>query len=86
MQLAEITQLIGDLQKVVDADPAAAAQKISELKTKFQSLPPDQQQQVKAAIEELRGRAQSLPPELQQQLADIAETVRGAAPGGPASG
>ena len=84
MQLGEITQLIGDLQQAVDKDPAAAAQKIADLKARYASLPPDQQEQVKQQIESLRARASTLPPELQQQLRDIADTVRGAAPGSPA--
>src|SRR5215510_9874409 len=81
MQIAEITQLIGDLQKTVDSNPQAAAQKVTELKAKFASLPPDQQEQVRQQIEQLRSKASSLPPELQDQLRDIASTVRGAAGG-----
>jgi hypothetical protein len=82
MDIAEVTQLIGDLQAKVEADPAGAAQKIAELKEKFSTLPPEQQEQVQAALAQLRERAQNLPPELQQQLGDIASTIRSAAPSG----
>jgi hypothetical protein len=89
MDIADVTQLIGDLQAKVESDPAGAAQKIAELKDKFATLPPEQQEQVQAAISELRQRAQNLPPELQQQLGDIASTIRGASsqvPGGTPGG
>jgi hypothetical protein len=82
MQLGEITQMIGDLQNAVNSDPAAAAQKIADLKSKVASLPPEQQEQVRKAVEELRAKASNLPPELQQQLADIGNTIRGASQGG----
>jgi hypothetical protein len=75
MASADIAQLINDLQTAVTNNPAAAAQKVADLKAKYAMMPPDQQEQVKKAIGELGAKAGTLPPELQQQLRDIATTI-----------
>jgi hypothetical protein len=82
VDIAEVTKLIGDLQSKVESDPQAARDKIAELRAKYDTLAPEQQEQVKQLITELRQRAQNLPPELQQQLGDIVGTIRSGAPTG----
>jgi ElaB/YqjD/DUF883 family membrane-anchored ribosome-binding protein len=77
MDLTEVTQLIDDLKTAVDEDPEAARQKVADLKAKIQTLPPDEQAQIKGAVAELKERAQNLPPEQQAELADIVSTIRG---------
>jgi predicted secreted Zn-dependent protease len=70
--------LLDQVQSAVQADPAAAKQKVAELKQKIQGLSAEQKAQLREAAPQIQQRLQNLSDEQKAQLADIVQTIRSA--------
>jgi len=71
-----VSDILSALGDVAQANPEKAGQLLDDLKAKWDSMTPEEQEQAKAKLMELKDKVASMSPE---QQAAIADKIRGIA-------